>query len=145
MEKQLFTDGWSYGTDGQPMHSVTLPHDALLSQPRSRDCAGGSACSFFESGVYVYEKHFLVPENWKERHLILEFEGVYRSSTVYINGTAAGGAAYGYTSFFVTLDEFLRFGEENTVRVVADAKGQPDSRWYPGCGMYLPVCLCIWT
>lgn len=141
MEKQLFTDGWSYGTDGQPMHSVTLPHDALLSQPRSRDCAGGSACGFFEGGVYVYEKHFLVPENWKERHLILEFEGVYRSSTVYINGTAAGSAAYGYTPFFVTLDEFLRFGEENTVRVVADAKGQPDSRWYPGGGIYRPVWL----
>lgn len=141
MEKQLFTDGWSYGTEGQPMRPVTLPHDALLSQPRSRDCAGGSACGFFESGVYVYEKHFLVPESWKEHHLILEFEGVYRSSTVYINGTAAGGAAYGYAPFFVTLDDFLRFGEENTVRVVADAKGQPDSRWYPGGGIYRPVWL----
>ena len=53
MEKHLFTDGWSYGTEGQSIRPVTLPHDALLSQPRSRACAGGSSCGFFESGVYV--------------------------------------------------------------------------------------------
>ena len=141
MEKQLFTDNWSYGTEGQIMRPVTLPHDALLSQPRRGGSAGGSACGFFESGVYVYEKHFFVPESWKESHLILEFEGVYRNSTVYVNGTAAGGSAYGYTPFFVTLDEFLCFGKENTIRVVADAKGQPDSRWYPGGGIYRPVWL----
>lgn len=75
--------------------------------------------------------------------MLFQFEGVYKNSTVYINGKKAGGAAYGYIPFFVETDGLLRYGEENIIRVEADNKDQPNSRWYTGGGIYRPVWLWI--
>lgn len=74
---------------------------------------------------------------------MFQFEGVYKNSTVYINGTKAGGAAYGYVPFFIKAEGLLRYGEENTIRVEADNKDQPNSRWYTGGDIYSPVWLWI--
>lgn len=136
MQKELFTNGWSY--NGTP---VTLPHDAMLESGRKPDSPGGSANGFFVGGKYIYEKTFPVPADWKNQHLLLQFEGVYKNSTVFINGTQAGGAAYGYIPFFVELDAYLRYGQENTIRVEADNLNLPNARWYTGGGIYRPVWL----
>ncbi len=37
----------------------------------------------------------------------------------------------------------LNYGENNTIRVEADNKDQPNSRWYTGGGIYRPVWLWI--
>lgn len=136
MQKELFTNGWSY--NGTP---VTLPHDAMQESGRKPDSPGGSANGFFVGGKYIYEKTFPVPEDWKNQHLLLQFEGIYKNSTVFINGTQAGGAAYGYIPFFVELDAYLRYGQENTIRVEADNLDLPNARWYTGGGIYRPVWL----
>lgn len=136
MQKTNFNDNWSY--NGK---TVTLPHDAMLEAGRTPDSPGGSANAFFCGGEYVYEKKFSVPTEWKDQHLLLQFEGVYKNSKVYVNGKEAGGAAYGYIPFFVCLDGLLQYGAENAIRVVADNKELPNSRWYTGGGIYRPVWL----
>ena len=122
--------------DGQP---VTLPHDAMIHQERKPDAPSGSAQAYFPGGKYIYEKHFQRPD---AEHVILEFEGVYRDTKVFINDREAGGAAYGYIPFFVNADEYLVDGE-NVIRVACGNANQPDSRWYTGAGVYRPVWL--WT
>jgi beta-galactosidase len=57
---------------------------------------------------------------------------------VFINGAYAGQQPYGYSSFTVALDPFLRYGETNTIRV--DARVQDGSRWYSGGGAPRPFC-----
>ena len=75
--------------------------------------------------------------------MILEFEGVYMDSTVYLNGEKIGGWIYGYTNFFVDLTGRLKTGVENELLVEVDNSRTPNSRWYSGSGIYRPVNL--WT
>jgi hypothetical protein len=60
-----------------------------------------------------------------------------------VNEKEAGSRPYGYIPFFVNANDFLNYGDENTIRVVADNSQLPNSRWYPGSGIYRPVWLCV--
>ena len=56
------------------MQPVTLPHDAMLYEKRSKDAATAGACGYFPGGAYVYVKRFLVPETWRTQSAVLEFD-----------------------------------------------------------------------
>lgn len=137
-----FNQDWRF-KEGTNWRAVTLPHDAMIDSPRRKDAAGGGAGAYFDGGIYEYEKAFFVPQEWKDKTVWLEFGGVYRNTKVYLNGSLAGEWAYGYSAFAVDLDEFLLYGQENTVRVVADNSRLPNSRWYTGGGIYRPVSLVV--
>ena len=47
------------------------------------------------------------PEEYRDKRVLLEFEGVYRTAMVYVNGALAGHWATGYTGFTVDLDDHL--------------------------------------
>ena len=121
---------------------VTIPHDAMLSEPRTAIAEGGLNVSWFEGRDYVYTKKFTITQEELQRHNVLEFEGVYRKAEVFVNGKKAAFRPYGYTNFYVDLDVYLRTGE-NTIEVIARNADQPNSRWYSGSGIYRPVKL--WT
>ena len=141
MKRCDFNSGWSYGLQGEAKAPVTLPHDAQIHAKRTPDAPGGGGHGYFPGGVYEYEKQFDVPAGWKGKAVLLEFEGVYKNSTVTINGRQAGGQPYGYTGFTVDAAPYLNYGGENTVSVVADNSRLPNSRWYSGGGIYRPVWL----
>ena len=119
---------------------VTLPHDAMLSEPRTALAEGGLNVSWFEGRDYVYTKKWDVTQAQLAQHNVLEFEGVYRKAEVFVNGKKAAFRPYGYTNFYVELDGLLHAGE-NTVEVIARNADQPNSRWYSGAGIYRPVKL----
>lgn len=144
MLRQSFNSEWTFYTrDGAEKRTVTLPHDAMLCGKRTPEAPSGSAGAYFNGDIYTYEKVFEVPADWEQKHILFQFEGVYRNARVYLNDREAGGAAYGYIPFFVCADGFLHYGEKNTIRVVADVSEQPDSRWYSGGGIYRPVWLWV--
>ena len=119
---------------------VTLPHDAMLSEPRTALAEGGLNVSWFEGRDYVYTKKWDVTQEQLAQHNVLEFEGVYRKAEVFVNGKKAAFRPYGYTNFYVELDGLIHTGE-NTVEVIARNADQPNSRWYSGAGIYRPVKL----
>ena len=142
MQRIDFNKGWEYAHLGEEdRKAVELPHDAMLPEPCSPACPGGKNTGWVEGRDYVYEKTFRAEEAWKEGEAVLEFEGVYRNAKVYLNGEEAGGCRYGYSNFYVDLKPYLRFGQENAVRVEAFNADQPNSRWYSGAGIYRPVWL----
>lgn len=142
MEKQLFHDGWTCRKKGDSQAMpVLLPHDAMIHEIRSSKAAGGGAHAYFPGGVYIYEKRFMVPEEWKEKHMMLEFEGVYRNCSVALNGKELKTHKYGYTPFTVDLDRQVKYGQENVLTVMVDNSEMPNSRWYSGSGIYRPVHL----
>lgn len=145
MKPLNFNDGWTVRRLGtsEPPQAVRLPHDAALSERRCTDAAGGKNTGWFEGSDYLYEKRFLVPDEWENRHIALEFEGVYRYAEVYLNGKNAAFHPYGYTGFAVDADAFLEYGKENVVSVIARNADQPNSRWYSGAGLYRPVWLYV--
>lgn len=142
MLRQSFNEDWLFYKAGkEDRRKVTLPHDAMLEEMRTADAPSGSAGAYFHGDVYTYEKEFEAPKEWENRHILFQFEGVYRNAKVFLNEKEAGGAAYGYIPFFICADGLLQYGGKNTIRVVADASRQPDSRWYSGGGIYRPVWL----
>jgi hypothetical protein len=120
---------------------VTLPHDAQITNPRDPGLSNGSSTGYFDGGTWEYTRTLSVPTEWADRRVFLEFEGVYRSSMVYINGALAGQWAAGYTGFTVALNDYLEFGADNTV--VVEARVHRDSRWYTGAGIHRPVHLIV--
>lgn len=56
------------------------------------------------------------------------------NAMVYINGDFAGQHPYGYSNFYIRADRFLKYGEDNEIKVVT--KSSDDSRWYTGTGIY---------
>ena len=135
MKKVLFIENWAF--NGKP---VTLPHDAMIAEQRRADSPGGGGHGYFPGGVYTYEKVFEAPEEWQEKTVLVEFEGVYKNATVSLNGQELYFHPYGYTGFTVELVG-LNYGGENTLTVIADNSQLPNSRWYTGSGIYRPVWL----
>jgi beta-galactosidase len=127
------------GGSGEPWGAVTLPHDAMISG--RRDPNGNWANGFFPGGVWQYEKTFVADEELRGKRVLLEFEGVYRGASVWVNGALAGHRPYGYTDFIASIGEHLHFGEENVVQV--HATSHDDTRWYSGAGIYRPVHLVV--
>lgn len=144
MNVKSFNHNWQFWKQGcTNKQTVTLPHDAMIHEQREPNEAGGSAHGYFPGGVYVYEKDFTAPAEWVNKTVFIEFEGVYRNSTIAINGKNAGGRAYGYVPFCICADGLLNYGGENTITVTVDNSQLPNSRWYTGSGIYRPVNLIV--
>lgn len=143
MEVLNFNDHWFY----KKLHEegagteVALPHDAMIREDRNEGSTGGHNIGWFECHDYQYEKWFRVPADYEQKKVFLEFEGVYRNAEVYVNGRLAAFRPYGYTNFYIELDDFLEYGKENHIKVIAKNTEQPNSRWYSGAGIYRPVTL----
>ena len=151
MKQERFNTGWEvfdgivdpfavvFGSMpvGKP---VTLPHDAMIAEKRDPDCKSSTQSGFYPAKTYTYTKSFFAPEAWEEGRQVLEFEGVMGRSAVYVNERFAAHHQNGYSQFFVDLTPWLKYGAENTIKVVA-SNAELASRWYPGSGIYRDVNL----
>ena len=141
MKKLSFNDGWTVRclTRETVPKQVSVPHDAMIDEPRSPESQGEGNIGWYIGGDYEYVKSFPVPEEWRGQKILIEFEGVYHNAEVFINGEKAAFRPYGYTNFYADAGEFLKYGEENQLKVIAVNSDQPNSRWYTGTGIYRPV------
>jgi beta-galactosidase len=150
-ERQLFDNGWRFhlGDVAQAQapsfvdagwREVDLPHDWSIEGPYGPKNASGTA--FLPGGIGWYRKTFHLPAAMRGRKVSIRFDGVYRDSTVWINGIRLGSRPYGYSTFEYDLTPHLRFGEtSNLLAVRVDRSVVADSRWYPGSGIYRHVWL----
>ena len=99
----------------------------------------GSGGGFFPAGTGWYRKTFSAPAEWKGKRVSVEFDGVYRDATVYLNGHKLGNSptATPVSRFDLTPD--LDYAEPNVLAVRVDNSAQPNSRWYSGSGIYRHV------
>ncbi len=150
MKRQQFCEDWTVRPKvnefaelgvSPPEETVTLPHDAVIGTLRDPERGDGAPTGFFRGGTWEYTKKFFVPEEYAAKRIRIDFEGVYRSALVYLNGDLAGRWASGYTGFSIKADDFLRYGEQNVLRV--EARAHRDSRWYSGAGIHRPVHLIV--
>lgn len=133
-----FNNDWLFCREGEPLHPICLPHDAMIFEERRADCPNGVNTGYFLGGIYRYEKRFSLSAEEAAGTVTLHFEGVYHNCTVTCNGKAVGGHRYGFTPFDVELSGAAVAGE-NTVSVRVDNSLEPNCRWYTGSGIYRPV------
>lgn len=151
MKKTLFNNGWKFSN--QPGKSlvemmmggdddridITLPYDAMIREKVVSDTKNAGQTGFYPGGIYFYTKEFHVPEEWHDKTVHLEFEGIYGKSKIKINGEYAGSPAYGYAGVCVCADDFLKYGEVNHLEVEVNNEMERNSRWYSGSGIYRDV------
>lgn len=154
MQCQKFNEGWTFEKVGQDdklkafygdnnKTEITLPHDAMIREKRDKNCPAGAQSGFYPGGVYIYEKSFFAPEEWKMQDVQLEFEGIYGTARVWINGGLVAVNRNGYMGFSIDLKPWMCYGQENLIKIEVDNSNQPNSRWYTGAGIYRDVNL--WT
>ena len=145
MQKNNFNAGWEHYKKGGENDStiVNLPHDAMQFEPRIPMLKNGSFTGFYPSGDYYYCKKLFGKEEYQNKTVILEFEGIYMESSIYLNGERLGGRFYGYSHFYVDLTGKLSIGKDNEIKVFVHNSRVPNARWYPGAGIYRPVKLIV--
>lgn len=145
VKKIDFNQAWTFCRVGEEAvkREVMIPHDAMISEKRTEDSAGGINTGWFEGYDYIYEKEFEIPDEYEKQEISFEFEGVYHNAEVYLNGEKAAYRPYGYTNFYIDADPYLKYGEKNQIRVIAHNADQPNSRWYSGAGIYRPVWMYV--
>jgi len=124
---------------------VNLPHDWVVEVTFVHDNDLGSQPAgngYLPTGIGFYRKEFEIPEADKGKKISIEFDGIFRNSTVWVNGHLLGNHQSGYTPSNYDLTDVLRYGNEgkNVVLVKVDAT-QPEGWWYEGGGIYRHVWL----
>ncbi|MCD8364766.1 MAG: DUF4982 domain-containing protein [Clostridiales bacterium] len=151
MRTQKWNENWMFWEDKdsfalvwnvpETARKVTLPHDAMLERRAYAGSPNMGNTGFRDGGIYCYVKNLYVPEDAREKLLMLKVEGVYMNAMVYVNSQLAGKNMFGYTTFYVPLNDFIKYGEENEIRVQVRNSGMTNSRLYSGSGIYRDVYL----
>ena len=130
---------------GEGWRTVTVPHTWQVETPLTA-----------YRGVAWYWRTFDLPQmaaaNGGPEHAVrVEFEAVFHTATVWVNGKLAGDhARKGYTAFTLAITTLLHWGQSNTIAVRVDnafnqhmvPRGQ-SSDWANDGGIYRPVQLLI--
>ena len=129
---QLFTD--------RDWRELSVPHD--YSREGDFSETNDSCTAFLPAGIGWYRKTFVVPADWSNRLVSVQFDGVSEKSKVWINGHFLGERPYAYSTFAYDLTPWLHLGGANVMAVRCD-RDRDDSRWYPGSGIDRHVWLII--
>ncbi|WOH36604.1 glycoside hydrolase family 2 TIM barrel-domain containing protein [Thalassotalea fonticola] len=124
----------------QNWRKLDLPHDWSIEGEYQQDNPAGYRGGFLPTGIAWYRKHLQWDERWRDKHVEIEFDGVYMNSEVYINGHLLGKRPYGYIGFVYDLSQYLKPGD-NVISVRVDHSKAPSGRWYTGSGIYRHVWL----
>jgi len=126
---------------GEGWRTVTVPHTWQLEAPLAD-----------YRGVAWYWRTFDLqardaPASWRECAVRVEFEAVFHTATVWVNGHPAGEhARKGYTAFTLDITNLLQWGRTNTIAVRVDnafnqhmvPRGR-SSDWANDGGIFRPV------
>jgi len=124
---------------------VNLPHDWAVGGTFVHDDEMGNqpaVSGYLPTGIGFYRKEFEIPETDKGKKISIEFDGIFRNSTVWVNGQLIGNHLSGYTPSNYDLTDVLRYGIEgkNVILVKVDAT-EYEGWWYEGAGIYRHVWL----
>jgi beta-galactosidase len=115
---------------------TNVPHDFAITLVKPTGTSGNDPAA-----RGWYRKHFTLPAGFAGKKVIIQFDGVYHDSKVYLNGDSVGAQQYGYVSFTCDLTSHLNATGDNVLAVMVDDQTVRNSRWYSGCGIYRHVWL----
>ncbi len=149
--QQLFNSDWKFALhehdgaeimdyDDSDWEMVILPHDASISGKFDQENST-SANGWLPYDEGWYRKTFTIAEDEKDKKVLIDFNGIYRDSKVWINGQLLGENLNGYLGFEYDLTPYIHFGQKNVIAVHFDNREKGTSRWYTGEGIYRNVWL----
>lgn len=127
--EEAFYKGW----DDSNFVEVSLPHDWSVTMPFERINSSGTG--YLSGGIGWYRLHFKLSKEYQGKHILLNFDGIYKNSQVWINSYNLGKHPNGYTPVRFDITEFVSFSEENVIAVKVVHNDLADSRWFTGSGI----------
>ncbi|TWI94807.1 beta-galactosidase [Mucilaginibacter frigoritolerans] len=120
--------------DDSDWRVLNLPHDWAVDQPF--DSTANLSQGYKQRGIGWYRRSFKIDNADHGKYLELQFDGISTFCTIWVNGTLVHRNWCGYTSSYIDITPFAKYGEEiNTIAVRVDAIAQ-EGWWYEGAGMY---------
>ncbi|MDE3188922.1 MAG: DUF4982 domain-containing protein [Acidobacteriota bacterium] len=132
--------------DDSKWRTLNLPHDWAVELPFVHDDVQQShgykpiGRRYPETSVGWYRREFEIPASDQGRRIAVEFDGVFRSVLVFVNGCFIGRNDNGYAPFRFDITDFLAVGAKNYIVVRVDASFG-DGWFYEGAGIYRHVWL----
>ena len=125
--------------------SLDLPHDWAIELPfdRTSDTSHGFkpvGPGFAKNSTGWYRRTFDLPAEDSGKRIWLQFDGVFRDATVWVNGWLVKRHEGGYYPFREDITDIAHFGGQNTVTVKVDAS-KFEGWFYEGAGIYRHVWL----
>ncbi|WP_143873639.1 glycoside hydrolase family 2 TIM barrel-domain containing protein [Catenovulum sediminis] len=146
-----FNQGWKFAlSDSDELYKpsiltttwedVDLPHDWSIELPFDKALDGATA--YLPGGIGWYRKNFKTPNSLNQFNYILNFDGIYNHSVIWVNGVQLHSEINGYKPFNIDLTPYLKpKGQNNNIAIKVDRSRYIDSRWYTGSGIYRDVTL----
>lgn len=141
--------------DDSEWKSVRIPHDWVLQLPYASEASHSHGYrtvgwKYPETSVGWYRKVFRVYKEDLDKHIELQFDGIFRNSEIWVNGFYLSGERSGYISHYYDISDYLEYegkkdadGKEygeNLICVRADASLE-EGWFYEGAGIYRDVRL----
>ncbi len=142
--KWIFWKGDAVGAeqrdfDDRDWHVVGLPHDWTVEGPVRE--TNPRYNGFLPRGIGWYRKYLTLDNGLSDRQIYLEFDGIFRNSTLWVNGRKVGSHVSGYTGVVYDITPYIHCdGKANVLAVRVDGRNG-EGWWYEGCGIYRHVWL----
>ena len=128
--------------------SLDLPHDWAVELPfadvknddlmsHGYKAVGGL---FPETSIGWYRKHFAVARSDSGHRFQVQFDGVFRNGSFWLNGFYLGNNLSGYIGKSFDITDYINYDRENVLVVRVDAS-QYEGWFYEGAGIYRHVWL----
>lgn len=128
--------------------SLNLPHDWAIEVPFANNPnldveshgfrkVGGL---YPETSIGWYRKHFKISKSDSGNRFQLQFDGIFRNASVWVNGIFTGTNQSGYLGVNYDITDFINYERENVITVRVDAS-QYEGWFYEGAGIYRHVWL----
>lgn len=122
---------------------IILPHDwSIEGEYKQYENSTDWQSGFLPAGIGWYYKEFVCQDDWNDKSIRIQFDGIYMNSEVWINGHNLGKHINGYIGFVYDIKPFIEKGK-NVILVRVDHSRALSARWYTGSGIYRNVYLLI--
>ncbi|RHO74024.1 DUF4982 domain-containing protein [Parabacteroides sp. AF48-14] len=111
-------DGSRRELDDSGWMAVALPH---IMQLETKHCGGNS----IYDGIGWYRRYFKLPKKYKDKRIVVSFEGVMTNCTVYLNGQEITEHHGGYMGFVSDLTDRIDWEGNNVLAVRVSAEYDP--------------------
>ncbi|HMU47338.1 MAG TPA: glycoside hydrolase family 2 TIM barrel-domain containing protein [Chitinophagaceae bacterium] len=117
-------DGWQFAVDKKSegnkekwfekalpgARTVSLPHTWNIEEENQNHYGWG-----------WYQKMLLVPANWKNKNVVLQFGAINHTTFIYVNGKKAGeNIGDGFNKLIINMNGKLDYGKENIITVAVN-------------------------
>lgn len=114
---QNINTSWQFSSESNPTYTkiVNIPHTWNAKDPFE----GGKE---YYRGKGLYSKKLFFSKEGKEKQWFLKFEGSNQITTLFVNNIEVGTHIGGYTGFVFDITKYIRYGQENLIKIEVDNK-----------------------